>query len=725
MTPKRILIVDDDLLGSSITREVLKSEGYEVSAVVSGDKALAALDAEAPPDLILMDIDLGPGRMDGTEAARRIMARADVPIVFLSAHSDKETIAGARTVAKYGFVQKVPGNEMFLLATVEMALELHETQAKRRRDAEVLRQSEALYRSLTELLPESVIKAGLDGSIQFANRNAAELHGFADPAAMVGTQLFDLVASEARPLTDERFRSDLENGGRFRRVETTLLAKDGRKFAAEVSAVLVPDGEGRPEAFLTVARDVSERKNAADEIIRNREALVEAQRVSGIGHWDYDPAAGVLEWSEEVFRIFGLDPAAGIDRRRFLDAIHPEDRELFESEVAQGLPDRSDYRIQTPAGEVRFVHNEYRRILDDQGRDVRLHGTVQDVTERKIIERSLRESERRLATLMANVPGLIYRCRNDTDWSMEFLSEGCLELTGYEPAELLANASVSFNEVIVPEDRERNRAEVQAAAVAGRDFRVVYRIRKKTGEIRWVSERGRGVDRPDGRAEAFEGIILDITDRRKADELVEKGSQEKTILLKELQHRVKNNLAVISSLLNLESERLHDPRDREIFRMMRNRIRSMALIYERLYRSDDVRAVDARGYLEGLAKQLFESNLLRPGQIRLNLHFDSFPLDLRKAVSCGLIFTELIANSLKHAFPGGRKGTLEVSAVKKGEGFVLAVKDDGIGFDPDPAGREGDGFGLKLLRSQVDQMKGVLKIESRPGSLFEIEVPIN
>jgi PAS domain S-box-containing protein len=839
MTPKRILLVDDDLLGSSITRDVLKSEGYDVSAVISGDKALAVLEAEARPDLILMDIDLGPGRMDGTEAARLIIARADVPIVFLSAHSDKETIAGARAVAKYGFVHKVPGNEMFLLATVEMALQLHEAETKQRRDAEALRsfveaipepaflmrtdgallmanaaflrnfgrtteeaiggnafdwlspdtaarrrakfdeaiaagsmvtyederdgrrfrnilypivgagaapdrvavigmditeasrredalrRSEALYRTLTELLPESVVMAGMDGSIRFANPNAAALHGFADAAAMLGTRLFEFVAPEARPATDMRFASELDAKGGFRGLETTLIGRDGRRFAAEVSAVLVPDEKGQPEGFLTVARDISERKRTEDEIKRHREDLLEAQRVCGIGHWISDPTSNALEWSEEVFRIFGIDPAAGIDRARFLAAIHPEDRALFEAEIAGEKPYRTDYRILTPAGDIRFVHNEFRKVLDDQGRPVRLHGTIQDITERMLMEQSLRESQRRLATLMANVPGLIYRCRNDADWSMEFLSDGCLELTGYEPVELLGNAAISFNEVIEPEDRDRVRREIGASLQAGQGFRIVFRIRRKDGEIRWVAERGRGAAGPGGEIGSLEGIFLDITELRKAEEVIEKGLQEKSVLLKELQHRVKNNLTVISSLLNLESERLHDPRDREIFRMMRNRIRSMALIYERLYRSDDVRSVDARGYLEGLSKQLFESNLVRPGQVRLHLHFDSFPLDLRKAVSSGLIFTELIANSLKHAFPGGRKGNLEISAVAKGAGFVLSVRDDGVGFNPDPAEREGDGFGLKLVRSQVDQMGGVLKIESGTGALFEIDVPVN
>jgi PAS domain S-box-containing protein len=838
MIPKRILLVDDDLLGSSLTRDVLKSDGYDVAAVISGEKALARLEAEPAPDLVLMDIDLGPGRMDGTEAARRIMERADIPVVFLSAHSDAETITRARAAAKYGFVHKVPGNEMFLLATVEMALHLHETEARHRRDAESLRtfveaipepaflmqadgvllmanaaflgrfgrtaeealgqdafawlppdvaarrrarfdeaiasaaivtyederdgrrlrnilypipgpsgqpdrvaviglditeahrrqealsESEHLYRTLTEMLPDAVIKAGLDGGIQFANRAAAELHGFDDPAAMKGLSVFQLVAPGARPATDDRMRAGIEREGFVRTERTTLARRNGETFPAELGVFLIRNGEGRPESLIAVARDIEDRVRAEAELKKSRETLLEAQRVGGIGHWDFDPAAAAVEWSEETYRIFGLDPAGGIDQQRLLDAIHPEDRADFDGGGVEGRPRRADFRIIRPDGEVRFIHEEARAVHDDAGRLVRLHGTVQDVSDRKRVELRLRESESRIASLMANIPGLIYRCRNDRDWTMEFLSDGCLDLTGYEPAELLGQAAITYNDVILPEDRERVWTEVQAGLDAKRDFRTVYRIRKKSGEVRWVSERGRGLFGPDGGSTALEGIILDVTDRRLADERIEKGSQEKSILLKELQHRVKNNLAVISSLLNLESERLHDPRDREIFRMMRNRIRSMALIYERLYRSDDVRAVDARAYLEGLAKQLFESNQVRPGQVRLGLRFESFPLDLRKAVSCGLIFTELIANAMKHAFPGGRKGNLEVSAVRNGDGFVLAVRDDGVGFEAAAAGRESDGFGLKLVRSQADQMDGKLKIESNPGALFEIEVPI-
>jgi PAS domain S-box-containing protein len=569
-----------------------------------------------------------------------------------------------------------------------------------------------------------VIKARPDGSIVFANRAAAELHGFQEPTALLGASLFDLVAPEGRSEVEGLLRAGLEREGFVGRMQTALIRRDAGTFAAEIGAVLLRDAGGETESILSVARDIQDRVKAEAELKESREMLLEAQRIGGLGHWEFDPAAATMEWSEETYRIFGRDSAEGIDNPRLLQAIHPDDRESFHLGGIESRPLRADYRIVRPDGEVRFIHEEARVERDATGRVHRLHGTVQDISERVRAELLLRESESRLATLMANVPGIIYRCRNDRDGTMEFLSEGCLELTGYEPAELLGHAHLSFGALIVPEDRDKVRAEVQAALAEGKAFRLVYRIRKKAGDIRWVAERGRGIAAPDGATATLEGIILDITDRRKADELVAKGLQEKTVLLKELQHRVKNNLAVISSLLNLESERLHDPRDREIFRMMRNRIRSMALIYERLYRSDDVRAVDARAYLEGLAEQLFESNQVRPGQVRLVLRFDSFPLDLRKAVSCGLVFTELIANAMKHAFPGGRKGSLEVSAVRSGEGFLLAVRDDGVGFDDPVAGRENDGFGLKLVRSQVEQMGGKLKVEANPGALFEIDVPV-
>ncbi len=157
-------------------------------------------------------------------------------------------------------------------------------------------------------------------------------------------------------------------------------------------------------------------------------------------------------------------------------------------------------------------------LRDPSGKIMGLVGFSRDITEAKRAELELKEKERALSTLMSNLPGLAYRCRNDRTWTMEFLSEGCLELTGFAPADLLRNARTSYLEIIHPDDRERVWDEVQFALRERRKFQLLYRIVTRNGSEKWVWEHGLGIFSADGELQALEGFVTDITERRRADE---------------------------------------------------------------------------------------------------------------------------------------------------------------------------------------------------------------
>src|SRR5208283_1379422 len=137
-----------------------------------------------------------------------------------------------------------------------------------------------------------------------------------------------------------------------------------------------------------------------------------------------------------------------------------------------------------------------------------------DITERKGAEAALREQERSMAALFSNLPGMAFRCRNDGFWTMEFISDGCLELTGYEAAEIIGNRQTSYEEIIDPEDRKAVRETDARSLERGEAFEITYRIRTRKGAVKWVQERGRPVPGPDGKARYFEGFITDVTERK-------------------------------------------------------------------------------------------------------------------------------------------------------------------------------------------------------------------
>ena len=209
--------------------------------------------------------------------------------------------------------------------------------------------------------------------------------------------------------------------------------------------------------------------------------------------------------------------------------------------------------------------------------------------------------------------------------------------------------------------------------------------------------------------------------RKRAEEALKESLQEKEVLLKEIHHRVKNNMQVISSLLSLQSRHLHDPKAIGMFKDSQHRIRSMALVHEKLYQSPDLSRIDFGQYLENLVVYLVHSYQVDSGRIRMRIDVGDAALDINTAIPCGLIVNELVTNALKHAFPGGRKGEVRITLRRGDDGrLTLKVADDGAGW---PAGvdfRRTDTLGLQLVTMLVDQLDGTIELEPKAGTIFRI-----
>ncbi len=342
--------------------------------------------------------------------------------------------------------------------------------------------------------------------------------------------------------------------------------------------------------------------------------------------------------------------------------------------------------------------------------------------DRRRAEEDLRETQRVLLTLLSNLPGMAYRCRNDPDWTMEFVSEGCLELTGYLPEDLINNKNISYAKIIVPEDRNIVWNSINEALKSNNAFQVLYRIKTIRGEIKWVWEKGRGVYSPSGSFVALEGFISDITERKEAEEKLRTSLQEKDVLLKEIHHRVKNNLQVIYSLLSLQSGYVRDPQFLAMFQESRNRIKSMAMIHEVLYQSKDLASVNISKYINALVDNLFRSYGVNPSNVGINLDVGDVRLSFDTAIPCGLIINELVSNSLKYAFPDGRTGHIYVGLHSTDEGtYVLAIRDDGVGMPESMDFRTTSTLGLQLVTTLTEQLGGSIDLDRTNGTKFTIK----
>lgn len=623
-----------------------------------------------------------------------------------------------------------------------------------------------------------------------------------------------------------------------------------RTYSLHDRIISWPDGR---EARLELAVDITDRKRTENELkeseIKYREIFDSPAEAIVIS----DARTGrVLDVNETTLRLFGLESKEEALSLAIED-VSPglpftgDEARMRMSAAAAGTPQQFEWLIRRKDGseipvEITLQSSQIRG-------ENRLLAVIRDITRRKQAEDALRENERRLATLLSNLPGMVYRCRNDREWTMEFVSEGCRALTGYAPWVLMGADRIPYADVIHPEDRGTVWDTVQEALKDRRPFRIKYRILTAEGSEKWVWEQGRGVfgaggevialegfiaditeqtqaeealnrnkalldtagrmarfggwslrldeDRvswseevvrihemppgfsprleeafafyaPEGRGKIIaalrecvqhgipydgeyeiitaggrrvwvrtsgeavrdesgavvrvEGAFQDITDRKRAEEQIRTALAEKDALLRELYHRTKNNMDVIRAMLTLKAAFRKDDRLREFVKEIDQKILAMAMAHEKLYQARDLSRIHLDEYLADLASLQMHGCDDVYRRIVLRMDFDRVDVLIDTAIPCGLVLNELLCNSAKFAFPGGRKGEIRIRLTRNPEGLIeLDYADDGVGFPEGSDIREQNGLGLKILFDIVEnQLMGTIRFDGRRGAAVEI-----
>ncbi|MCQ1536091.1 PAS domain S-box protein [Methanosarcina sp. KYL-1] len=621
-----------------------------------------------------------------------------------------------------------------------VANELHKIMKLRRIENEV-RESEAFLRDIMENVSDAIFVMDREARMILANTAYYRLMG-KFPEEVLNKKVSNFYPPEiARKLAEDDKR--VMETGKGTTLEERIFTSHGWLILQTVKAPYY-DGQGNIIGLIGVARDITELKKAEDALKKahdnleklveertkqlekaynrlkeSEKGLAEAQRMAHIGNWSWNIATNELFWSDEVYRIFGLNPQEfKVTYDLFLRYVHPDDLDHLINAINEGLKGRPhdvDYRIILADGEERIVHTESEIIFYEGNVPVQAKGIVQDITERKKAEEKIKILANALessndAIVTESLEGII------TSWN-----RGAEQIYGYSAEEILGkDVSILEPANLKGEIKQLNEKIIQGELVKHYE---TLRIKKDETLIN-TSVTLSPIFDASGELVAISAIARDITERIKAETAL---AEIDIVRIKEIHHRIKNNLQVISSLLDLQAEKFRDKEVLEAFRESQSRILSMSLIHEELYKGGGTDTVNFSAYLKKLAENLFQTYSLRSKNIRLYMDLEEnafFNTDT--AVPLGIIVNELVSNSLKHAFTE-KEGDIRIRLCREEKNneiskslYSLTISDNGKGIPKNVELGSVESLGLQLVSILVDQLDGNIELKREQGTEFKI-----
>ncbi|MDZ7961501.1 MAG: PAS domain S-box protein [Aulosira sp. DedQUE10] len=510
---------------------------------------------------------------------------------------------------------------------------------------------------------------------------------------------------------------------------------DGSYLYLEVIGHAQFNADGKVIRLYGTAQDVTARQEALNERRLAEQALQENEAFlrsiySGVGLSIF-----VVDVVDDDFRFVGLNPAHESLTGFSTDEVSGKTPEqVFPAKAAAAI--RQHYQDCVMAGET----ITYEECLPFQGKDTwwitsltplknensliyRIIGNSLNISDRKHAEQIL-ELQSVITRNMAEGICLV-RARDDV---FVYTNPKFEQMFGYDPGELIGHHVSIVNYADAHTTPEAVNQAIRAALLEHGETSYEIQNLKKDGTSFWCCATASVFDHPEY-GTVFVAVQQDITEQKKAEDKLKASLKEKEVLLKEMHHRVKNNLGIVSSLLQMQCRRIQDSQATSILHDSQNRIASIALVHEKLYGSDNLSDIDFAQYILDLTTHLFKSYNFSSSNIQLNIQVDPVKLDIETAIPCGLIINELVSNALKYAFPVQHEGEIQVKCYQKCESsskilhqhdLILIIRDNGVGLPADFESKKSKTLGMTLLRGLVKQLRGTIQIHSQQGTEFKI-----
>jgi PAS domain S-box-containing protein len=583
------------------------------------------------------------------------------------------------------------------------------------RAEDALKASEEFNRGLVENIPNLVVVYDHDRKIRYVNPAATTTLGYS-VEEMVGTDIITYVNphqhEEIAAATEELFFSDMGKS-----LEIDLITKAGQHLM--VISKGVPLHFQNQPAVLILFADITDRKRAEEVQIasetRYRRLFETAQ--DGILILDADTGQ-IVEVNPFLIAFLGFSREQFLGKKiweigLFKDIVANKDNfeelQRKESIRYENLP------LETADGRniaVEFVSNVY--MVNDKKV---IQCNIRDITERKKIEVALNATETRYRRLFETAQDGILILDAETGQIVE-VNPFLIAFLGFSREQFLGKKLWEiglFKDIVANKDNfeELHRKEsiryenLPLETADGRNIAVEF-----VSNVYMVNDK-----------KVIQCNIRDITERKKLAELINVSLAEKETLLREIHHRVKNNLQIISSILNLQIRKIDDPRTIEVLKDSQTRVQAMALVHEHLYRGKDFSHIDLKNYIAALGKGIFQMYEAGNKGIRFDLNIRDVYVDINTAIPLGLISNELITNSLKYAFKDRKDGKISITATEDPQALTFIVADNGTGMPESITLENQTSLGLRLVRTLTGQLDGTVTIDRSEGTKFTFTIP--
>lgn len=596
-------------------------------------------------------------------------------------------------------------------------LKLKEEIAERAKAESNIIDAEEKFRSLVEnaLVGIYILQ---DDKYIYVNPRYEELFGY-QKGEMIGKNAWDIVAPGYKELVKNNISKRINKEISTIQYSFKAITRNGSEIDVEVKGSTMI--YNKKISIIGTLQDITDRLKAEQELRNSRQKLLLHVERTPLGVIEWDMNFSVVQWNKAAEKIFGWSQSEVLYKRA--DIIIPDNAKKYVNNIWENLINQKGGERSTNENitkDKRIILCEWYNtpLISDDGSVIGVASLVEDITERVKAEEQLKQQKEFLRTVIDTDPNFVFA--KDFDGKFTLVNKAVAVNYNSTPDELIGKSDADFNPSVT--EVEHFLKDDREVILSGKPKFIAEEIVTdiKTGEAKWYQTIKVPLKGNDGKTHVL-GVAADITARKLAEEMTKKSLLEKELLLKEIHHRVKNNLQIIISLLKLQSGYVFDSRDLDIFNKSRSRIETMSMIHEKLYKSDDISRIDISTYLKDLVYHLLKAYHLNTSKIDFEMKSENIRMSIDTAIPCGLIVNELINNILKHAFPDGYTGKITLNLLRSGENINLEVIDNGIGI-PDNFSLEGsDSLGFKLVDTLVKQLDGEIKVFNNNGTHFMIE----